>query len=140
VKFAPVLKPQEFRILFLILFLCSPNLYADDQKGQRVLRLNEGENGFVSGSEIKIFVKSVIDRTSSGCMGGPIGCRDQVTIEIQSGENTSVVVLEPAKTPDQKARKIDQTSIHGRTIRLIRLSKKEVEFVVEDFLKDERDH
>ena len=123
------------QILFLILssLLYSLSIYADSQLGKTVVQLKEGESAFVPGTEIKIFVKSVIDLTSSGCMGGPIGCRDQVTIEIQSSkDNTLEVVLETAKTVDQKKRKIDQTSIHGKTIRLIRLNKKEVELVVEN--------
>ena len=123
------------QILFLILssLLYSLSIYADSQLGKTVVQLKEGESAFVPGTEIKIVVKSVIDLTSSGCTGGSIGCRDQVTIEIQSSkDNTLVVVLETAKTVDQKKRKIDQTSIHGKTIRLIRLNKKEVELVVEN--------
>ncbi len=123
------------QILFLILssLLYSLSIYADSQLGKTVVQLKEGESAFVPGTEIKIVVKSVIDLTSSGCMGGPIGCRDQVTIEIQSSkDNRLEVVLETAKTVDQKKRKIDQTSIHGKTIRLIRLNKKEVELVVEN--------
>ena len=131
------------QLLFLILFsfLYSLSIYADSQLEQPVLLLKEGESAFVPGTEIKIHVKSVIGLTSSGCMGGPVGCRDRVTIEIQSSKDNKVeAILESAKTVDQKKRKIDQTSIHGKTIRLIRLNNKEVELVVEDSSKDETDH
>jgi hypothetical protein len=139
VKFSVAFYRQNLRFLFLILcLLCTFYAFTDSEK--QIMRLKEGESAFVPGTQTKIVIQSVIDSTSSGCLGGPIGCRDRVTIEIHSGNKSEEVVLQLAKTDAQKERKIDQTSKHGKTIHLAKVNKKEVELVFEESVKEDKNH
>jgi hypothetical protein len=139
-RFAAILnRPILLSYLVIFALTYSFSVYADVKKDKQAIHLKETETSILPGTNITIAVKSVIDLTSKGCLGGPIGCRDRVIIEIIDGTKSQNVTLEIPKTPEQKKQKIDQTIINDKILRLTGINKKEADFVVEESLQGRSD-
>jgi hypothetical protein len=139
-RFTGILDPPTlFSTLVIFALTYSFSIYADVEKDKRAIHLKENETSILPGTNITIAVKSVIDLTSKGCLGGPIGCRDRVIIEIIDGTKSRNLTLEIAKTPEQKKQKIDQIIINDKILRLTGINKKEADFVVEESLQGRTD-
>lgn len=93
--------------------------------------LVEGQIIQLSGTDAAIAVTRVIDFTSQGCLGGPVGCPDRVELGVTQGGSTMEVVLYVAHTPAQGARGIDKTSIAGHSVALVALRGKHITLRIE---------
>jgi hypothetical protein len=90
------------------------------------LNLKEGETAAVSGTDLTVDVKRVIDFTSQGCLGGPIGCPDQVQLEITRGKESKKIVLYVAHSQSQREQGINEADIFGYKILLTTLKGKQI--------------
>lgn len=95
------------------------------------LSLQEEQRAKVSGTDLIIEVKQVVDYTSRGCLGGPVGCPDHVQLQVTLGKESKEIVLHIAHTGVQKEQGINRADIFGSTISLITLRGKEVTLSVE---------
>src|SRR5574341_1382928 len=80
------------------------------------LTLKQGSRATFPGTDVKIEVKEVNDFTSKGCLGGPLGCPDQVRLGVSRGSQTQEVVLRRVQTPAQRTEGVDQARIFGYRI------------------------
>jgi hypothetical protein len=88
--------------------------------------LAERQTVQVPGTDLTITVRSVTDFTSEGCLRGPIGCPDNVKLEITRGNLNQQVILSAAHTKAQRDQGINQTEVFGRKITLVTLKNKQV--------------
>jgi hypothetical protein len=102
----------------------APSAVANDGRAQ--VTLHEGQSAQVAGTDLIIRVEQVRDLTSQGCLGGPVGCKDQVVLEVRRGAETQTVVLYLAHTQFQRQQGIDRAQALGCTIRLAGLREKDV--------------
>jgi|SRR5919108_1531352 hypothetical protein len=86
----------------------------------------EGQKVQVTGTDLTITVRSVKDFTSEGCLGGPVGCRDHVQLEVTNGKVSQQVILYVAQTEIQKEQRVNRTNVSGHEITLVTLQKKQV--------------
>jgi hypothetical protein len=94
--------------------------------GPAVVTLHEGDIAPVAGTDLTIRVERVTDLTSQGCLGGAVGCRDQVLLEVTRGARRSTLVLYVAHTQAQREQRVNQAQILGYTITLAELRGKHV--------------
>ena len=91
----------------------------------------EGQQVVVPGTELTVAVKVVKDFTSEGCVGGPVGCRDRVELEVTRGGKSQEIVLYVAHTQAQRTRGVQQAGVFGYTIVLTALQGKRITLSVE---------
>ncbi len=94
--------------------------------GRTDVTLREGQVAPVAGTDLTIRVEQVTDLTSQGCLGGPVGCKDQVRLEISRGTERKTVVLYVAHTQLQRQEGVNQAQVLGYTITLAALRGKDV--------------
>jgi len=106
---------------------CSPGSLVREKAGMdRIeLSLNEGQIATVSGTDLTIEVKKVVDFTSTGCLGGPVGCPDHVQLQVTLGKESKEIVLHIAHTGVQREQRINRADIFGYRIDLIALKDKQ---------------
>jgi hypothetical protein len=85
----------------------------------------------VRGTDLTIAVRKVSDFTSQGCLGGAVGCRDHVELEVMRGEESQQIVLYLAHTEAQRIQGIQQTSLFGYHIALMALHGRQVTLSIE---------
>ena len=90
------------------------------------MTLQEGEVVSVAGTGLTIRVERVTDLTSQGCLGGAVGCKDQVLLEVTRGAESTTVVLYVAHTQSQREQRVNDAQALGYTIRLTDLRGKRV--------------
>jgi hypothetical protein len=88
--------------------------------------LAEGQTVQVTGTDLTITVRSVSDFTSEGCLGGPVGCLDNVQLEITGGTLSQQITLSAAHTEVQRDQGVNRTNVFGHEITLIALKKQQV--------------
>jgi hypothetical protein len=88
--------------------------------------LGEGQTVQVTGTDLTITVRSVRDFTSEGCLRGPIGCPDNVQLEITRSILSQQVTLSAAHTEIQRDQGVNRTEIFGHEITLVTLKNKQV--------------
>ena len=88
--------------------------------------LAEGQTVQVPGTDLTITVRSVRDFTSEGCLRGPIGCPNNVQLEITRGNLSQQVTLSAAHTEIQRNQEINRTKVFDREITLVNLKNKQV--------------
>jgi hypothetical protein len=91
-----------------------------------VVTLTEGQTVDVPGTDLTIAVRRVTDFTSQGCLGGPVGCPDQVEMEVRRGEESQPIRLYVAHTEAQRTQGIQQASVFGYHIALTALHGQQV--------------
>lgn len=95
------------------------------------LSLKEEQITKVSGTDLSIEVKGVVDFTSKGCLGGPVGCPDHVQLVVNQAQESKEITLYFAHTVVQREQGINQASIFGYRIALIALRDKQVTLSIE---------
>jgi hypothetical protein len=88
--------------------------------------LAEGQTVQLTGTDLTITVRSVRDFTSEGCLRGPIGCLDNVQLEITSGNLSQQITLSTAHTEIQGDQRVNRTNVFGHEITLVALKKQQV--------------
>jgi len=88
--------------------------------------LTEGQTVQVTGTDLTITVRSVRDVTVEGCLGGPVGCQDQVHLEVKQGNVIQQIILYAAQTEIQKEQRVNQSNTFSHEITLVTLQKKQV--------------
>jgi hypothetical protein len=96
-----------------------------------VVTLTEGQTVDVPGTDLTIAVRRVTDFTSQGCLGGPVGCPDQVEMEVMRGEESQPIRLYVAHTEAQRTQGIQQASVFGYHIALTALYGQQVTLSIE---------
>jgi hypothetical protein len=96
------------------------------------LDLKEGQITRIPKTDITIEVRRVRDFTSEGCLGGPIGCRDYVELEVTQGKESKGIILYFANTRFQREQGINKANIFGYKILLIALQGKQVTLSIEE--------
>jgi hypothetical protein len=91
-----------------------------------LLSLAEGQTAQVPGTGLTITAESVRDSTSQGCLGGPIGCPDNVQLQITRGNLRQQVTLSAAHTEIQRNQEVNRTKVFDHNITLITLKNKRV--------------
>jgi hypothetical protein len=91
-----------------------------------LLLLEEGQTAQVPGTDLTITVRSVRDSTSQGCLGGPIGCPDNVQLEITRSNLNQQVTLSAVHTEIQRDQGVNRTEVFGHEITLVTLKNKQV--------------
>jgi hypothetical protein len=81
-----------------------------------LMLLAEGQTVHVPGTDLTITVRSVKDFTSEGCLRGPIGCLDNVKLEITHGNLSQQIILPAAHTEVQRDQGVNQTKVFDRKI------------------------
>ena len=71
-------------------------------------------------------VMDVNDFTSEGCLRGPIGCFDNVQLEITRSNLSQQIALAAPHTELQSAKRIDRVNVFGHEITLVSLKNKQV--------------
>ena len=94
------------------------------------MTLHEGESAPVAGTALTIRVEQVTDFTSQGCLGGPVGCKDQVLLEVTRGTERKTIVLYRAQTQFQRQEGVNQAQVLGYTITLAELQGKAVTLTI----------
>ena len=87
---------------------------------------NLGFAAQVTGTGLTITVESVRDSTSQGCLGGPIGCPDNVQFQITRGNVRQQVTLSAAHTEVQRNQEVNRTKVFDYDITLVTLKNKQV--------------
>jgi len=59
-------------------------------------------------------------------LGGPIGCRDHVQLEVTQANISQQIILYAAQTEIQREQRVNRTNVSGYEITLITLQKKQV--------------
>ena len=90
-----------------------------------LLLLAEGQTA-QPGTDLTITVRSVRDSTPQGCLGGPIGCPDNVQLEITRSNLSQQVSLFAAHTEIQRDQGVNRTEVFGHEITLVTLKNKQV--------------
>lgn len=90
------------------------------------LNLKEGQISKIPGTDLTIDVRRVRDFTSEGCLGGPVGCPDQVELEVTQGKESRQFILYVAQTPFQREQGVNQTKVFGYKITLSGLHGKQI--------------
>ena len=93
--------------------------------------LQEGQIARVSGTDLTVKVIQVRDLTSEGCLRGPIGCPDQVHLEVTQGANSQQIVLYVAHTQFQREQGVNQANIFGYKMVLLALQGKHLALAIE---------
>ena len=88
--------------------------------------LTEGQTVQVTGTDLTITVRSVKDFTSEGCLRGPIGCFDNVQLEITRGNLNQQIVLAAPHTELQSAKRVDRANVFGHEITLVSFKNNQV--------------
>jgi hypothetical protein len=88
--------------------------------------LTEGEVTKIAGTDLTIAVKAVKDFSSEGCLGGPVGCKNYVELEVAHRKERQQIILYAAQTEFQKQQGVNRTNLFGYEIGLIALQKKQV--------------
>ena len=88
--------------------------------------LTEGQTVQVTGTDLTITVRSVRDFTSEGCLRGPIGCLDNVQLEITRSNLSQQIVLATPHTELQSDKRVARTNVFGHEITLVSLKNKQV--------------
>jgi hypothetical protein len=91
-----------------------------------LMLLVEGQTAQLPGTDLTIIVRSVKDLTSQGCLGGPIGCRDTVQLEITRGNQSQQVTLSAAHAEIQRDQRVNRTDVFGHEIALVALKNEQV--------------
>jgi hypothetical protein len=91
-----------------------------------LISLAEAQTAQVPGTGLTITVESVRDSTSQGCLGGPIGCPDNVQLQITRGNLRQQVTLSAAHTEGQRDQGVNRTKVFGHEITLVTLQNKQV--------------
>jgi hypothetical protein len=88
--------------------------------------LAEGQTVQVTGTDLTITARSAGDFTSEGCLGGPIGCPDNVQLEITRSNLSRQIILSAAHTKIQRDQGVNRTKVFGHEITLISLKNKQI--------------
>lgn len=99
--------------------------------GKVELSLKEAQITKVSGTDLTVEVKKVVDYTSWGCLGGPVGCPDHVQMQVTLGKESREITLHIAHTGVQKEQGINRADIFGYTIALMAIREKQVILTIE---------
>ena len=91
-----------------------------------LISLAEGQTAQVPGTGLTITVESVRDSTSQGCLGGPIGCPDNVQLQITRGDVRQQVTLSAAHTEVQRNQEVNRTKVFDYNITLVTLKNTQV--------------
>src|SRR5260370_33409844 len=89
-----------------------------------LLLLAERQTAQVPGTDLTITVRSLRDSTPQGCLGGPIGCPDNVQLEITRSNLSQQVTLFAAHTEIQRDQGVNRTEVFGHEITLVTLENK----------------
>lgn len=122
-----------FVVEISLLPACSPGSVVRDEASmdEVELSLKEGQATKVSGTDLTIEVKKVVDLTSHGCLGGLYGCPDRVELQLTLGKESKEITLYFAHTVVQKEQGINRADIFGFRIALMVLKGKEAIFSIE---------
>jgi hypothetical protein len=93
--------------------------------------LTEEQKVDVRSTDLTIAVRKVNDFTSHGCLGGAVGCRDHVELDVMRGAESQLIVLYVAHTEAQRTQGIQQTSVFGYHIALTALHGRQVTLSIE---------
>jgi len=107
-----------------------------------VVSLRDGQTVTIAGTGLTITASKVTDFSSTGCLGGPIGCRDQVELEVTRGAEIRRITLYRRHAPVEKLAESGvrplqerlggrQALLFGYTITLTALQAKQVTVRVE---------
>lgn len=55
------------------------------------LKLKEGDIARIPGTDLTIEAKKVVGLTPEGCLGGPVGCPDQVQLTVTRGKESEEI-------------------------------------------------
>lgn len=91
----------------------------------------EGQITKISGTDLTIKVRGVVDYTSRGCLGGAVGCPDHVQLQVALGKESKDITLYFAHTGVQREQGINRADIFGHSITLVALQGKEVTLSIE---------
>jgi hypothetical protein len=67
-----------------------------------VVSLRAGQSATIAGTGLTITALKVTDFSSTGCLGGPIGCRDQAELEVTRGGESRQITLSRLHAPLEK--------------------------------------
>ena len=87
---------------------------------------NLGFAAQVTGTGLTITVESVRDFTSQGFLAGPIGCPDNVQLQITRSNVRQQVTLFAAHTEVQRNQEVNRTKVFDYNITLVTLNNKQV--------------
>ncbi len=113
------------------IFLTGCGANVTDAKQTLKLKLREGQIARVPGTDLNIEVKKVRDFTSEGCLGGPVGCPDQVELEVTEGKESRQFILYVAQTPFQREQGVNQTNVFGYQITVSGVHGKQIALNIE---------
>ena len=111
-----------FRLIFNTVIIC----LKQSLPVLLLVLLAEGQTAQVTGTGLTITVESVRDSTSQGCLGGPIGCPDNVQLQITRGNVRQQVTLSAAHTEVQRNQEVNRTKVFDYNITLVTLNNKQV--------------
>jgi len=95
------------------------------------LNLNEGQIVQVPGTDLTIEATKVSNFTSEGCLGGPVGCPDQVHLKVTHNKQSDEIILYFAHTQFQTDQGVNRSQVFGYTIALTRLDGKQLTLSIE---------
>ena len=95
------------------------------------LNLKEGQISKIPGTDLTIDVRRVRDFTSEGCLGGPVGCPDQVQLAVIEGKEKKEITLYVAHAQSQKEQRVNQAHLFGHKIELVSLKGVEITLSIE---------
>ena len=109
---------------------CTAILAQPPGREAKQLNLKEGETAAVPGTDLTIEARKVSDFTSQGCLGGPIGCPDQVQLEITRGKESKTIVLYVAHSQSQREQGVNEADIFGYKVLLTTLKGKQITLII----------
>jgi len=112
----------RFRLIFNTVIIC----LKQSLPALLLVSLAEGQTAQVPGTGLTITVESVRDSTSQGCLGGPIGCSDNVQLQITRGNVRQQVTLSAAHTEVQRNQEVNRTKVFDHNITLVTLKNKQI--------------
>lgn len=95
------------------------------------LSLKEEQITKVSGTDLTIEVKQVVDYTSTGCLGGPVGCPDHALLQVTLGKESKEITLYFAHTVVRRKQGVNRANIFGYSIALMAIREKQVILSIE---------